>query len=137
MTWLAFAPEMEITKQPWYNPKLYGLLGLILVAVPMLFFFFAGLPYTGSGEIQYANGSKTVVSGTVWEGAFNPIFLFFVFCAAIAALGCYRSVFMAWIGSLLLLTLSILALFSVGLFAFPGTIVVLVGAVLKTIKKSA
>ena len=127
---------MDKTKQLWYNPKLYGLLGLILVAVPMLFFFFAGLPYMGGGEIQYANGSKTVVTGTVWEGAFNPIFLFFVFCAAIAALGCYRSVFMAWIGTLLVLILSILGLFTIGLFAFPGTILLLVGAVLKTIKKS-
>ncbi len=127
---------MDMTKQLWYNPKLYGLLGLILVAVPMLFFFFAGMPYTGVKETQYANGSKTIVTETSWMGAFNPIFLFFVFCAAIAALGCYRSVFMAWIGSLLILTLSILALFSVGLFAFPGTIILLIGAVLKTFKKS-
>ncbi len=127
---------MDKTEQLWYNPKLYGLLGLILVAVPMLFFFFAGLPYMGGGEIQYANGSKTVVTGTVWEGAFNPIFLFYVFCAAIAALGCYRSVFMAWIGTLLVLVLSILELLTIGPFAFPGTILLLAGAVLKTFKKS-
>jgi hypothetical protein len=127
---------LDKTKQLWYNPKLYGLLGLILIAVPMLFFFFAGLPYTGGGETQYANGNKIVFTGTVWEGAFNPIFPVFVFWAAIAALGCYRSILMAWIGTLLVLTLSILALFTVGLFAFPGTILLLIGSVLKTFKKS-
>ena len=126
---------MDKTKQLRYNPKLFGLLGLILIAVPMLFFFFAGLPNAEVKETQYANGSKTIVTGTVWEGAFNPVFLFFVFCASIAALGCYRSVLMAWIGSLLVLTLSILAFFTVGLFAFPGTILLLLGAVLKTFKK--
>jgi hypothetical protein len=127
---------MDKTKQLWYNPKLYGLLGLILVAVPMLFFFFAGLPYMGGGEIQYANGSKTVVTGTVWEGAYNPSMFLFIFLAVIATLGCYRSILMAWVGSILLLILSILAGFTVGLFALPGTMLLLVGAVLKTIKKS-
>lgn len=119
------------------NPKLFGLLGLILVAIPTLFFFFAGLPYTGGGEIQYANGSKTVVTGTVWEGAFNPSMFLFIFLAVIATLGSYRSILMAWVGSILLLILSILAGFTVGLFALPGTIFLLVGAILKTLEQKS
>ncbi len=116
------------------NPKLYGLLGLTLVSIPMLFFFFAGLPYTGGGEIQYASGSKTVFTGTVWEGAFNPVMFIFIFLAVIATLGCYHSKLMAWLGSILLLILSIITGFTVGMFALPGTIVLLIGAILKTLE---
>ncbi|VVB89302.1 Uncharacterised protein [uncultured archaeon] len=116
------------------NPVTYGILGLMLVAVPMLFFFFAGLPYTGGGETQYANGSKTVFTGTVWMGAFNPVFLIFIFGAAVAAWGCYRNTLMACTGSLFVLALSILAMFSIGILLLPGAIFLLTGAVFRTIK---
>jgi hypothetical protein len=41
---------------------------------------------------------------------------------------------MAWGGSILLLILSIVAGFTVGLFALPGAILLLVGAMLKTLE---
>ncbi len=114
------------------NPKIYGMLGLILVAVPMLFFFVAGLPYSESGETLYANGTTTYYSGIVWKGAFNPSLLIFVFLAGTAAFGCYRNKLVAWVGSVLLLILCIIAGFSVGLFGLPGTIILFVGALLKS-----
>jgi len=114
------------------NPKLYGLIGLVLVAMPMLFFFFAGLPYTGGGKTRFANGTTISYSGTVWEGAFNPSMLIFIFLAVVAMFGCYHNKRLAWIGSVLLLILSLVAGFTVGLFAVPGTIFLLVGAFLKS-----
>jgi hypothetical protein len=42
---------------------------------------------------------------------------------------------MAWVGSILLLILSIVAGFTIGLFALPGAIVLLIGAILKSFEK--
>ncbi len=117
------------------NPKLYGLLGFILVAAPSLFFFFAGMPGTSVTETEYADGNKTVVTETVWMGAFNPFLLSFVIGAAVAAWGCYRSTLMAWAGSLFVLAFSILAVFSIGLLTLPGSVLLLTGSAFKTFNK--
>jgi len=119
------------------NPLIYGILGFMLVAAPSLYFFFSGFPGTSVKETwnQTENGiNKTIVTETVWIGAFNPFLLIFVIGAAIAAWGCYRSTPMAWIGSLFVLTYSILAMFSIGIIILPGAIFLLIGAVFKTIK---
>ncbi len=74
-----------MTTPLWRNPKLYGLLGFILVAAPSLFFFFAGMPGTQVTETEYAGGNRTIVTETVWIGAFNPFLLVFVIGAGAAA----------------------------------------------------
>jgi len=120
------------------NPVIYGILGFILVAAPSLYFFFAGFPMTGVSETltQTESGiNRTIFTGTIRIGAFNPFLLVFVIGAAVAAWGCYRSTLLAWVGSLFLLAYSILGIFTIGMFIFPGAIFLLTGAVLKTIKK--
>ena len=121
----------------WRNPKLYGLLGFILVAAPSLFFFFAGMPGTQVSTTEYAGGNRTIVTETVWMGAFNPFLLLFVIGAAIAAWGCYRNTPLAWAGSLFVLAFSILAMFSIGLLTLPGAILLLTGAAFKTVNKNS
>lgn len=119
------------------NPVIYGILGFILVAAPSLYFFFAGFPGTSVSETwnQTGNGiNKTIVTETVWIGAFNPFLLIFVIGAAVAAWGCYRSSPMAWIGSLFVLAFSILAMFSIGILLLPGSIFLLTGAVFRSRK---
>ena len=119
------------------NPVIYGILGFILVASPSLYFFFAGFPGTSVSQTwnQTESGmNKTIVTETVWIGAFNPYLLIFVIGAAVAAWGCYRSTPMAWIGSLFVLAYSILAMFSIGMLLLPGAIILLTGAVFKTRK---
>ena len=114
------------------------MIGFILVAAPSLFFFFAGFPMTGVSETltQTESGiNRTIFTGTIRIGAFNPFLLVFVIGAAVAAWGCYRSTLLAWVGSLFLLAYSILGIFTIGMFIFPGAIFFLTGAVLKTIKK--
>jgi hypothetical protein len=111
-----------------HNPKVYGLLGYILVAVPSLLFFFERRP-----EIHYY--PSTHVTESIWGRAFQPFYLYLIFGATVAALGCYRSALMAWLGSIFVLALSILIIFSAGLFPFVGAIVLLAGAVLTTFKK--
>lgn len=125
-----------MTAPLWRNPKLYGLLGSVLVATPSLFFFFMGMPGTSVTETEYAGGNKTVVTETVWMGAFNPFLLSFVIGAAVAAWGCYRSKLMAWVGSLLVLAYSILGIFSIGLLTLPGAVLLVIGAAFKTVNKS-
>ncbi|MCZ7384941.1 MAG: hypothetical protein O8C63_09370 [Candidatus Methanoperedens sp.] len=125
-----------MTTPLWRNPKLYGLLGLILVAGPTLFFFFAGMPGTQVSETEYAGGNRTTVTATVWIEAYNPFPLVFVIGAAVAAWGCYRGTRMAWAGSLFVLAFSILAMFSIGLLIFPGAVLFLIGAAFRTINKN-
>ncbi|MCZ7381581.1 MAG: hypothetical protein O8C64_08465 [Candidatus Methanoperedens sp.] len=125
-----------MTTPLWRNPKLYGLLGFILVAGPTLFFFFAGMPGTQVSVTEYAGGNMTTVTETVWRGAFNPFLLVFVIGACAAAWGCYRSTRMAWAGSLFILAFSILAMFSIGLLIFPGAVLFLIGAAFRTINKN-
>lgn len=122
-----------MTAPLWRNPKLYGLLGFILVAAPSLFFFFMGMPGTQVTETEYASGNRTVVTETVWLGAFNPFLLLFVIGAAVAAWGCYRSKLMAWVGSLFILVYSVLAMFSIGLLTLPGALLLITGAAFKTV----
>ncbi len=117
----------------WRNPKLYGLLGLILVAAPTLLFFIAGMPYSRVTPTEVGSREYSVTE-TVWQGAFNPVSLYFVIGAAVAAWGCYRNTLIAWVGSLFVLILSILLLFSIGLLTLPGALLLVAGAVLKTIK---
>ena len=117
-----------MTEPLWRNPKLYALLGFVLVAVPSLFFFFMGMPGTSVTETEYANGSRTVVTETVWKGAFNPFLLSFVIGAAVSVWGCYRSKLVAWVGSLFVLAYSILAMFSIGLLTLPGAVLLVTGA---------
>jgi predicted permease len=120
----------------WRNPKVYGLLGFILVSAPSLFFFFMGVLGTSVMEKEYAGGNRTVVTETVWMDAFNPFLLIFVIGAAVAAWGCYRNKNMALVGSIFVLAYSILAMFSIGMLILPGAVVLLVGAVVKTFDKS-
>ncbi len=117
----------------WRNPKAYGLLGLILVAVPTLLFFIAWMPYSRVTPTEIGSREYSVTE-TVWEGAFNPFFLYFVIGASAAAWGCYRSKLMAWAGSLFVIAFSILAMFSIGLLTLPGAVLLLAGAALKTFK---
>ena len=119
------------------NPVIYGILGFMLVAAPCLYFFFTGFPGTSVSETvtQTEIGiNRTIVTETVRIGAFNPFLLIFVIGAAVAAWGCYRSMPIAWIGSLFLLAYSILAILSIGMLILPGVIFLLAGAVFKTIK---
>ncbi|MBU4492402.1 MAG: hypothetical protein KKD69_08075 [Euryarchaeota archaeon] len=125
-----------MTTPLWRNPKVYGLLGFILVAILSLFFFFAGISGTQVTETEFAGGNKTVVTETVWVGAFNPFLLLFVIGAAVAAWGCHRSTHMAWVGSIFVLALSILAMFSIGILTLPGAVLLLIGAAFKTYNKS-
>ncbi len=125
-----------MTTPLWRNPKLYGLLGFILVAGPTLFFFFAGIPGTQVSETEYANGNRTTVAQTVWIDAFNPFLLIFVIGAGAASWGCYRSTLMAWAGSLFVLAFSILAGFSIGLLTLPGAVLLLTGAALRTVNRT-
>lgn len=120
----------------WRNPKLYGLLGFVLVAAPTLFFFFMGMPGTSVTETEYANGTRTVVTETVRMGAYNPFLLLFVAGAAIAAWGCHRSTLLAWAGSLFVLAFSILAMFSIGLLTLPGAVLLVIGAIFKKVNKN-
>lgn len=122
-----------MTAPLWRNPKLYGLLGFILVAAPSLFFFFMGMPGTSVTETEYAGGNRTIVTETVWIGAFNPFFLVFVIGAAASAWGCYRSKLLAWVGSLFVLGFSILAMFSIGILTLPGALLLITGAAFKTV----
>ncbi len=115
----------------WRNPKAYGLLGFILVAVPTLLFFIAGTSYSRVTPTEIGSREHSVTE-TVWEGPFNWFFLYFVIGASVASWGCYRSKLMAWAGSLFVLALSILAMFSIGLLTLSGAVFLLAGAALKT-----
>ena len=106
------------------------MIGFILVSAPTLLFFLAGMPGERISSTQIGS-NEIMVTETVREGAFNPIFLVFVLGASIGAWGCYRNSLMAWIGSLLVVALSILALPSIGLLTLPGAIILLAGAVIK------
>ena len=120
----------------WRNPKVYGLLGFILVASPTLLFFFAGMPYSRVTPTEIGSYEISLTE-TVWEGAFNPFFLYFVIGATVAAWGCYRNTLLAWVGSLFVLTLSIITLPCIGILTFPGAVLLLASAALKTFNKSS
>jgi hypothetical protein len=120
----------------WRNPKLYGILGFVLVTAPSLFFFIMGIPGTSVTETEYSGGNNTIVTETVWMGAYNPFLLIFVISAAVAAWGCYQNKLMALVGSLFVLAYSILTMFSIGLFTLPGAMFLIVGAALMTLGKS-
>ncbi len=112
----------------WRDPKFFGLIGFISVVSPSLLFFFIGKPY----KFYYP---ATGATGIIWEGAFQPFFLYFVIGAAIAAWGCYRNKLLAWLGSIFVLVLSILTFPGLGLIIVPGAVLLLVGAALKTFGK--
>ena len=111
------------------NPIVYGLLGYILVAAPSLLFYFEMI----AGNRYYP---ATHITETTWQGAYQPFYLYLILGATVAALGCYRSALMAWLGSILVLALSISLIFSAGLFPFIGAIVFLAGAALITFNKT-
>lgn len=122
---------MKIYNSCFSNPRIYGLMGFILVAVPTLLFFFVGMPGEKISSTQI--GSDVIsVRETAWEGAFNPIFLIFAFGAALGAWGCYRNILLAWAGSLLVLVLSIITLPSIGLLTLPGAVILMAGAIVKS-----
>ena len=93
------------------------------------------MPYTEASS-TVIDSREYSVTETVWEGAFNPVFLYFVTGAAVAAWGCNRNKTLAWVGSLFVLVLSILAMFSIGLFTLPGAVLLVTGAALKTFNRS-
>ena len=70
------------------------------------------------------------------QGAYLPFYLYLILGASVAALGCYRSALMAWLGSILVLALSISLIFSAGFLPFIGAIVFLAGAALRTFNKT-
>lgn len=110
------------------NPKIYGLPGYILVAAPSLLFYFemiAGIRYYPA----------THITETTWQGTYQPFYLYLISGATVAAIGCYRSAFMAWLGSILVLALSISLIFRAGLLPFIGAIVLLAGAAFMTFNK--
>jgi hypothetical protein len=117
------------------NPVFYGSLGLILVALPCLYYFFMGVSGTMVTETEYANGNRSKFVETVRQGAFNPFLLIFIIGAGVAAYGCSRNTQMAWIGSIFVLVYSILAVFSIGLLLLPGALLLIIGSALKTMKK--
>jgi hypothetical protein len=119
------------------NPVFYGILGLILFALPYLYYFFMGVSGTMVTETEYANGNRSTVVETVRQGAFNPFLLIFIIGAGVAAYGCYRNTQMAWAGSIFVLIYSILAVFSIGLLLLPGALILIIGSALKTMKKNA
>ena len=88
-------------------------------------------------ETESADGNRTVVVETVRQGTFNPFLLIFVIGATVAALGCYRNTFMAWVGSIFVLVYSMLAVFSIGLLILPGALLLIIGIALRTINKNA
>jgi hypothetical protein len=92
----------------WRDPEFYGSLGLVLVAGTSILYFFTSTPMTS--------------------------LLYLVIGASAAAWGCYRNILLAWLGSILVLTLSISLIFSEGLLPFIGAVVLLAGAILKTFK---
>lgn len=126
------------------NPVIYGIIGFILVAGPSLYFFFAGFSIQGVSETatqtvdesgrQIGDINRTIVTETVRTGAFNPFLIICAIGAAVAAWGCYRSTAMAWIGSLFLFALTILAMFSIGILLLPGVLFLLAGAVFRMSK---
>ncbi|MFZ3385382.1 MAG: hypothetical protein WA144_15795 [Candidatus Methanoperedens sp.] len=116
-----FAPLLQ-------NPKVYGFLGYILVAVPSLFFFFRGI----SGNRYY----PAIHTETIGGGIYQPFYLYLIFGATVAALGCYRSAVMAWLGSILVLAISISLIFSAGFLPFIGAILLLAGAAVMTFNKT-
>jgi len=109
------------------NPKVYGLLGYILVAIPSLLFFFKGI----SGFRYYP-----AIHIAEMQGAYQPFYLYLILGASVAALGCYRSALMAWLGSIFVLALSISLMFSAGLLPIVGAFVLLAGSALTTFKKN-
>ena len=122
---------MKIYNSYFSNPRIYGLMGFILVAVPTLLFFFVGMPGEKISSTQIDSDEIISVRETVWEGAFNPIFLIFAFGAALGAWGCYRNTLLAWTGSLFVLVLSIITLPSIGLLTLPGAVILTAGAIVK------
>jgi hypothetical protein len=123
-----------MTISRWRNPKIYGLLGFILVAAPTLLFFFVGMPYTRVSPTEIGSRESGVME-TIWEGAFNPFFLYFVIGAAVAAWGYNRNTTLAWVGSFFVLALSIITLPSIGLITLPGAVLLVTGAALKTFNR--
>ena len=120
----------------WRNPMFYGYLGLILVVVPCLYFFFMGISGTMVTETGYADGNSYVAVETVRQGAFNPFLLIFIIGAGVAAFGCFRNTLMAWAGSIFVLIYSMLAVFSIGLLLLPGALLLIIGTALKTLNKN-
>lgn len=92
----------------WRDPEFYGSLGFILVAGTSILYFFTSMSMTS--------------------------LLYLVLGAALAAWGCYRNILLAWLGSILVLALSISLIFNAGLLPFLGAIVLLAGAIFKTFK---
>lgn len=93
----------------WCDPEFYGLLGFVLVAGTSFLYYLTYMQMTS--------------------------LLYLVIAAAAAAWGCCRNTLMAWLGSILVLSISISLMFSVGLLPFVGAIVLLAGAALTTFNK--
>jgi hypothetical protein len=94
----------------WRDPEFYGLSGFILVVSTSVLYFFTYMPMTS--------------------------LLYLIIGAAVAAWGIYRNTLMAWLGSILVLALSISLMFSAGLLPIVGAVVLLAGAALTTFKKN-
>jgi hypothetical protein len=92
----------------WRDPEFYGSLGFVLIAGNSILYFFTSTPMTS--------------------------LLYLVIGATAAAWGCYRNILLAWLGSILVLALSISLTFNAGLLPFIGAIVLLTGAIFKTFK---
>jgi|GEM_PF-1777756 len=93
----------------WRDPEFYGLLGFVLAAGTSFLYYLTYMPMTS--------------------------LLYLVIGAAAAAWGCSRNTLLAWLGSVLVLALSISLISSAGLLPFVGAIVLLAGATLTTFNK--
>jgi len=111
------------------NPNVYGLLGYILVAAPSLLFYFEVI----SGIRDYP---AIHITETRWQGTYQPFYLYLISGATVAAIGCYRSALIAWLGSIIVLVFSISLIFSAGFLPFMGAIILLAGAALMTFNKT-
>lgn len=112
----------------WHSPRFYTWMGFIFVAGFSLLFFLIGIPHK-----HYSHETKTIT--LIWEGQFQPFFLYFILGAGISIFGYYKNTLLAWIGSVSVIALSLILIFSEGLLILPGAIFLLVGVILRTFIK--
>jgi len=127
-------PPQKQSTPVWRNPEVYCKLGFALVAAPSVLLFLVGMPYlrTESTINSVASGTVTGATETVFEGAFQPFFLYFVIGAALGTWGYHRNTLLGWAGSLFVLALSIITIASVGMFNLPGAILLFIGMILRS-----
>jgi len=123
-------PPQKQSTPVWRNPEVYCKLGFALVAAPSILLFLVGMPYSTINSV--ASGTVAGATETVFEGAFQPFFLYFVIGAAFGTWGYRRNTLLGWAGSLFVLALSIITITSVGMFNLPGAVLLFIGMILRS-----